>query len=115
MNFDNQSAFTVEDYTDGIKDRKKTTSTSPSGRHLENKAALHDEDLSQIHVDMLILLILYGFAPERRLLSVTTLVEEEDGKLYLSKLRVIHFVEADYNLFLKLLYTYCMVCTAEKG
>lgn len=81
----------------------------PSGRYLgQYKAALHD-------VLMLNQLILYGFAPERRLLSVTTLVEEEDGKLYLSKLRVIHFVEADYNLFLKLLYTYCMVCTAEKG
>jgi hypothetical protein len=85
MNFDNQSAFTVEDYTDGIKDRKKTTSTSPSGRHLGHyKAALYDEDLSQIHVDMLILLILYGFASGRWLLSVMPLIEKEEGKPYLT-------------------------------
>ena len=79
-----RATITLEDYTDGIKDRKKTTSTSPSGRHLENKAALHDEDLSQIHVDMLILLILYGFASGRWLLSVMPLIEKEEGKPYLT-------------------------------
>ena len=53
----------VEDYTDGIKDWKETTSTAPSGHHLGHyKAALHHEDRTQIHVGML-----NGKVPDRSL------------------------------------------------
>ena len=35
--------------------------------------------------------------------SVTPLIEKEEGKPYLTRLCVIHLIEADYNLFLKII------------
>ena len=56
-----------------------------------------------------------GFAPDRWLLSVTPLIEKDEGLPYLTRLRVIHLFEADYNLFLKLVYGRRMVKNAKKA
>ena len=103
---DIETAISTDDYTYGIKGWKETTSTSPSGRHLGHyKAALGCPIVTALHVRMINLPILYGFAPERWCLSVTPLIEKEAGKPFLTRLRVIHLFEADYNLFLKIHYS----------
>ena len=99
-----------------IKSWKETTSTSPSGRHLGHyRTAILDEDVAQLHTDLLNIPIAYGFAPDRWLRSVTPLIEKDDGLPYLTRLRVIHLFEADYNLFLKLVYGRRLVKNAERS
>jgi hypothetical protein len=65
---------------------EESTSTSPSGRHLGHyKAAILDEDITHLHVDMLNIPIQIGFAPEQRTHSVTPMIEnDEEGKPFLT-------------------------------
>ena len=46
---------------------------------------------------------------------VTPLIEKDEGKPYLTCLQVIHLFEADYNLFLKILYGKRLVRNWEKA
>jgi hypothetical protein len=59
--------------------------------------------------------ITYGFAPERWTRSVTPLIEKDEGMPLLTRLRVIHLFEADYNLFLKIIYGRRMVKNGERN
>jgi hypothetical protein len=103
-------------YVKTVKAWKETTSTSPSGRHLGHyKTALLDDRLLGLHVDLLNIPIAQGFSPERWTHSVTPLLETDEGKPYLTRLRVIHLFEADYNLFLKLIYGRRLVRNAERA
>jgi hypothetical protein len=71
--------------------------------------AILDDDVAQLHVDMINFPITYGFASERWTRSVTPLIEKDEGMPLLTRLRVIHLFEADYNLFLKIIYGRRMV------
>jgi hypothetical protein len=103
-----------EDFQTTVKKWKESTSTSPSGRHLGHyKAAILDDNITQLHVDMLNIPLQLGFAPERWTHSVTPMIEKDEGKPYLTRLRVIHLFEADYNLFLKVLFGRRMVSNGE--
>ena len=59
--------------------------------------------------------ITYVFAPERWTRLVTPLIEKEEGLLYLTHLHVIHLSEADYNLFLKIIYGQQRVKNGERN
>ena len=105
-----------KEFTDAIKAWKETTSTSPSGRHLGHyRTAILDAEVTGLHTALLNLPISCGFALERWTHSVTPLIEKDPGTPYLTRLRVIHLFEADYNLFLKLIYGRRMVSNAEKA
>ena len=92
--------ISTKDYINAIKAWKETTSTSPSGRHLGHyRTAIMDKAMVQLHTDLLNLPIAFGFAPERCTHSVTPLIEKDEGLPYLTRLRVIHLFEADFNLF----------------
>jgi hypothetical protein len=104
-----------EDFRKAVQKWRESTSTSPSGRHLGHyKTSLLDDDIMQLHVDMLNLPIKFGFAPERWTHSVTPMLEKDEGKPFLTRLRIIHLFEADYNLFLKILYGKRMVSNGER-
>ena len=106
--------ISVTAFVNTIQDWKETTSTSPSGRHLGHyRTAILDPRVAQLHTDMLNIPIASGFALDRWLLSVTPMIEKVEGLPYLTRLRVIHLFEADYNLFLKLVYGRRMVKNAE--
>ena len=106
--------ISVEDYIKAVKAWKETTSTSPSGRHLGHyRTAILDRDIVQLHTQLLNLPIAFGFAPERWTHSVMPLLEKDDGLPYLTRLRVIHLFEADYNLFLKIIFGKRMVKNAD--
>ena len=99
-----------------MKEWKETTSTSPSGRHLGHyKTALLDNRVTVLHVAMLNLPIMYGFVPEHWTHSITPLIEKDEGKPFLTRLRVINLFKADYSLFLKVVYGKQLVRNAEKS
>ena len=104
-----------EDFQKTVKKWKESTSTSPSGRHLGHyKAAILDDDITHLHVEMLNIPIQLGFAPDRWTHSVTPMIEKDEGKPYLTRLRIIHLFEADYNLFLKILFGRRLVSNGEQ-
>jgi hypothetical protein len=110
------SFVTIADYTKALKEWKETTSTSPSGRHFGHyKTALLDDRMTALHVAMLNLPVMHGFAPERWTHSITPLIEKDEGQPFLTRLQVIHLFEADYNLFLKVVYGKRLVRNAEKS
>ena len=103
-----------EQFISSVKGWKESTSTSPSGRHLGHyRTAILDDAVANLHTQLLNLPIACGFAPERWTHSVTPLIEKDDGRPYLTRLRVIHLFEADYNLFLKIIFGRRMVKNAE--
>jgi hypothetical protein len=54
-----------EDFKKCVKRWKETMSTSPSGRHLGHyQTVILDDEVAQLHVDMINFPITYGFAPE---------------------------------------------------
>ena len=85
--------ITIEDFRQMVKEWKETTSTSPSGRHLGHyKTARFDNRITALHVAMLNLPIMHGFAPERWTHSVTPLIEKDEGK------RMVRNAEKDHAL-----------------
>ena len=112
---DIRTHITLEEFKMHVKKWKETTSTSPSGRHLGHyRTAVLDDRVASLHTDMLNIPIQHGFAPERWTQSVTPMIEKDEGKPYLTRLRVIHLFEADYNLFLKILFGKRLVRNGEK-
>jgi len=86
------SAFiSLENLKECVQRWKETASTSPSGRHLGHyKTAILDDEVAQLLVDIINFPITHGFAPDRWSHSVTPLIEKEEGKPYLTRLRFIH-------------------------
>jgi hypothetical protein len=104
-----------EEVARGFRQWKETTSTSPSGCHLGLRRipaiTTDDKELEKIrqqilHVQMHIINIpIYnGFSPTRWQTVINAMLEKIQGKPLLHKLRVIHILEADYNLILKVIF-----------
>ena len=104
------------DFTKGIRGWKESTSTSPSGQHLGHyKASLRGKELTVGYARMLNIPVQMGFSPKRWQQAVYVLLEKDKGIPKISRLRIIHLFEADYNLFLKLIWGCCMIGRAEEA
>jgi hypothetical protein len=99
----------------GFKKWKEATSTSPSGCHLGlrripaipfNEKALDETRQAILEVQTLAINIPIhmGFTPDRWKTVVNAMLEKVPGTPMLHKLRVIHILEADYNLALKTIF-----------
>ena len=110
------TTITLKEFKSTVAKWKESTSTSPSGKHLGHyRTSLLDDEIASLHTDMLNLPVQKGFAPQRWTQSITPLIEKDDGKPYLTRLRVIHLFEADYNLFLKILFGKRLVRNGERS
>jgi hypothetical protein len=104
--------ITPEQISRGFRKWRETTSTSPSGCHLglrrittyqSDKEELEEarKQILKAQTDIINIPIQRGFSPHRWQTVVNAMLEKIPGKPYLHKLRVIHILEADYNLALK--------------
>jgi hypothetical protein len=125
------SEISDDDFIDGFKKWKESTSTSPLGRHLGHyKVIITDLDLQwqmpekshlrewetnfvEYLVKLLNIPIRYGFAPKRWCTSIMVMIEKDPGSPRIEHLRVFHLYEANYNLCLKLLWGKRMVYQGE--
>jgi hypothetical protein len=99
------SEITLKDFADGVKGWHESTSTSPSGRHLGHyKALLEEQDLLEPIATVTNLAVQSGVALDRWSNAVNVMLEKTPGWPNICKLRIIHLFEADYNLFLKLVW-----------
>lgn len=93
------------DIVKGFKSWRETTTTSPSGRHLGHyKALITDPDLLDCFRKFLTITVSRGIAPPRWCKAVNVMIEKDPGRPRINRLRIIHLFEADYNLFLKIMW-----------
>ena len=108
------TSISTETFISGIKGWSERTSTSPSHRHLGHyKCIITDESLASFHALLLQLPVQYGFSPRRWQQSACPLIEKDAGEPRLQRFCTIHILEADYQLFLKLLFAKRMQSAAE--
>jgi hypothetical protein len=107
--------ITKDQVAKGFKKWRENTSTSPSGCHLgirritsyqctDTDSEEIRNNILQVQTDIINIPIQNGFSPTRWQTVVNAMLEKIPGKPYLHKLRVIHILEADYNLALKQIF-----------
>jgi Reverse transcriptase (RNA-dependent DNA polymerase) len=116
--------ISLEDFKDAMRRWKETTSTSPSGRHLGHYISLLTkigddtdelgEKILSLHHKMLNIAQYRGQPYERWKSEVEIMLEKEPGDPKIDRLRIICLYEADYNLFLKIMWAHRLVTVAEK-
>ena len=96
---------TGEDIIHGFRGWKESTSTSKSGRHLGHyKALIQDPMLLDCFGKFFNIAISRGIAVPRWSQAVNVMIEKDKGQPRINRLRIIHLFEADYNLFLKMMW-----------
>ncbi len=111
---------TVDDVAACYRNWSEGTSTSPSGRHLGHARALiahnglpPDSDdpvagfglrMLAINTALLNIAIETGYCFLRWCYVINCLLEKDCGRPRITRLRIIHLYEADYNLILKILW-----------
>jgi hypothetical protein len=73
------------------------------------------QNILQVQTDIINLPIQNGFSPKRWQTVVNAMLEKIPGKPLLHKLRVIHILEADYNLALKQIFGKRLLKNCERG
>jgi hypothetical protein len=61
-----------------------------------------------------IVIRLLGLVPSRWCKAISVLIEKDPGNPNINRLRVIHLFEADYNLFLKIIWASRLVKRGEE-
>lgn len=61
-------------------------------------------DILEMHKDIMNLCLKHGYSLKRWLKALNAILETEIGQPLLHKLRIIHIIEADYNLILKTIF-----------
>lgn len=85
--------------------KETTTTTSPSGRHLGHyKVLVSDPMLLDCLCKFLNIVISRGIAPPRWCKAVNAMIEKDPSRPKTIRLRIIHLFEADFNLFLKIMW-----------
>jgi hypothetical protein len=117
--------ITPDHVSKGFRKWRESTSTSPSGCHLGlrriSSYTYEDPEVEearrqilQVQTDVINIPIQNGFSPTRWQTVVNAMLEKIPGKPFLHKLRVIHILEADYNLALKQIFGKRLLQNCEK-
>ena len=111
-----KTEISLDEYKKGFRSWKECTSTSPSGRHLGiYKALLHSDIITSDMCTMLNVAIRLGLVPSRWCQAISVLIEKDPGNPNINRLRIIHLFEADFNLFLKIIWASRLVQRGEES
>ena len=120
--------LTNDDIIKGLRIWKEITSTSPCNRHLGHYKALLSpngreqnkttkylaEDMMDIRYKMTALCAKLGVSLHRWQDVVIAMLKKDTGSPKLHRLRVIHLLEADLNLLIKIIIARCFVWHGEQ-
>jgi hypothetical protein len=107
--------ITDDDVKYGFNKWKETTSTSPFGRHLGHyKEIVKDDRLLRCMTQFLDAVVKHGLTMTRWCNAVNIMIEKDPGAPKMTRLRIIHLFEADFNFFLKLMWGSRLVKRAVK-
>lgn len=94
-----------EEYRDFFKLKRESTESSNSGRHMGHyKACLQDEDITSIHIMMINIQLVCGFAGKRWKVSIAVMVAKDEGITKIHRMRIIQLLEADLNFTLACIF-----------
>ena len=97
--------ISLPDFKQGIKNVSEGTSSSMSGRHYGiYKALLPIDDFTKRVVDLLNLGVTHGFILQRWKKVVQVMLCKIPGNYDIAKLRVIQLIEADLNMYFRLIW-----------
>jgi ribonuclease HI len=107
--------FTPDEVATGFRKWRESTSTSPSGCHLglrrvtsyaypEEETEKMKQEILKVQTHVINIPLKHGFSPNRWRKVVNAVIEKVPNKPYIHKLRIIHLLEADYNLCLKAIF-----------
>ena len=92
------TAVTAGEFRHYLKKKKKSTESSPSGRHIGHyKAILGSNDLVEMVVAMLNIGLATSIALHRWQQTISVMLEKDKGSPKLNRLRIIQLLEANYN------------------
>jgi hypothetical protein len=108
-----------EEFKTALAKWKKCTTTSPSGRHLghyklllrlntidDNNDKINiSENILYVYFSILKISLAWGISIKRWQNISTCMIEKIKGNPLFDKIPVIHSFEADYNLFLKIIWS----------
>ena len=107
---------TFEEFLDFIKNAKEATSTSPPGRNYSHYKSLIQGDHRYLRTIYGILetALQHNIVLQRWKSTVTTLIEKDDGKPCIHRMRAIHIIESEVQFIAKLFYVRKLMRNAEK-
>jgi hypothetical protein len=107
------TVITDDEVKQGFTKWKERTTTLPSGRHLGHyRSIVQDTTLLMCFTKFMNIIVTTGISLHRWGDAVNVLIEKDAGQPKINRLRIIHLFEADYNLFLKLIWGSRLVHTA---
>ena len=108
--------ITLQEYQKGLRSWSENTSTSPSGRHLGiYKALLPLDNITSDMCMTLNVVTRLGLIPSRWCRAISVMIEKDAGNPNINRLRIIHLFEADYTLFLKIIWASRLVKRGEEA
>ena len=106
----------LQEYRKGLRSWSENTSTSPSGRHLGiYKALLPLDNITSDMCTTLNVVTRLGLIPSRWCRTISVMIEKDAGNPNINRLRIIHLFEADYTLFLKIIWASRLVKRGEEA
>ena len=107
--------ITAEEFRHCLKNKKESTESSPSGRHIGHyKPMLGDDNLVNLIVAMINIGFSSGVVLERWEHKISVMLEKDKGSPKLHRLRIIQLFEADYNFLLALVFGHRLMRFAQK-
>ena len=95
--------------------KRESTESSPSGRYIGHyKVAASDDDLSWLHVTMLNIALICGFANDWWKYSNNIMIEKDPGLPKLNLLCVVQLFETDFNFVFQTVFGKRMMAFAAK-
>ena len=97
--------------------KRESTATSPFGLHVGHfKVGLDEEDIAEVHREMMIIPFQIGYAPKRWRKTVQLMLEKDKGRSWIHRLRIIELFDAQLNAALQIIVGKRMVYNAlQKG
>ena len=107
--------ITEDDVKRGFGKWREATSTSPSGRHLGHyRAAILHPILLECLTKFMAIALTRGITIKRWQRAINVMLEKDQGRPTINRLRIIHLFEADFNFLLKIMWGSRLVHRAQK-
>ena len=96
---------TYEEFRDYFAPKRESTESSNSGRHMGHyKACLDDDKITDIHIMMINIQVVCGFAGKRWKVSIAVMVAKDEGVTKIHRMQIIQLLEADLNFTLAFIF-----------
>ena len=110
-----ESLISLDEYKQLYGKTSEMTASSPSKTHMGHYIASCERDsIAMVHLVMMNIPFQYGFPLDRWLHSLQCMLLKKD-RPYITKMRIIELIEADFNASMKILLSRRLMRHADKS